>query len=231
MNSQCPLCRSTNFSNSPNCPRCAAVSEKTWRAPKKEDLNQSAENNLGKRLDAGAIWFFKRFLGALLISLALLLVAYSSMLYSAAALDKEQNQAVERAVRILEKHDFKSEAWLLRAASFRQNDNWFNVLTGHKDAYAATNFPFQIITLYPEFFTLTVDDTERAAVLLHEASHLQGSGEPKAYEVVWRARRELGWTRQNYLYSQVFQNVKQSTKQFAPNLFVCQGNYENDCTD
>lgn len=231
MNSQCPNCQSVNFSNNPTCQRCGAVFGKTLRAPKREEPDQAAENDLGKQLDAGAIWFFKRFLGALLISLALLLLAYSSMLYSAAALDKEQNQTVERAVRILEKQDFKSEAWLLRAASFRSNDNWFNVLTGHKDAYAATNFPFQIVTLYPEFFTLTVDDTERAAVLLHEAHHLQGKGEPKAYEAVWRARRELGWTRQNYLYSQVFQNVKQSTTQIAPNLFICQGNYENDCTD
>ncbi len=231
MNSQCPVCQSVDFSNNPKCQRCGAVFGKALRARKKEQFNQPPENELGKRLDAGALWFFKRLMGALLISLALLLVAYSSMLYSAAALDNEQNQAVERAVRILEKQDFKSEAWLLRAASFRQNDNWFNALTGHKDAYAATNFPFQIVTLYPEFFTLTIDDTERAAVLLHEASHLQGSGEPKAYEAVWRARRDLGWTREKYLHSHVFQNVKQSTKQIAPNLFVCQGNYENDCTD
>ncbi len=57
----------------------------------------------------------------------------------------------------------------------RGNDNWLNASTKYENAYAATNFPIEIMTIYPEFFTDTLDDTERAAILLHEAQHLKGA--------------------------------------------------------
>jgi hypothetical protein len=45
---------------------------------------------------------------------------------------------------------------------------------GHQTAYAATNFPFAVVTLYPTFFKYAVDDIERATILLHESYHLLG---------------------------------------------------------
>jgi hypothetical protein len=48
---------------------------------------------------------------------------------------------------------------------------------GHPTAYAATNFPFGVITIYPTFFKYPVDDIERATILLHESYHLFGDDE------------------------------------------------------
>jgi hypothetical protein len=45
--------------------------------------------------------------------------------------------------------------------SYRRTDNWWNQYVGHHAAYAATNFPFGVVTLYPAFFRYAVDDTER----------------------------------------------------------------------
>ena len=70
---------------------------------------------------------------------------------------------------------------------------------GHGEAYAATNFPFEIVTLYPEFFKYPADDTERAVILLHEARHLAGAGEREAFASVWRDKARLGWTREKYV--------------------------------
>ena len=43
-----------------------------------------------------------------------------------------------------------------------------------------------------------MDDTERAAILLHESYHLFGSGEATALEGVWRDKQRLGWTADKY---------------------------------
>jgi hypothetical protein len=69
-------------------------------------------------------------------------------------------------------------------AVFRANDNWLNASVEKENAYAATNYPFEIVTIYPDFFRFTVDDTERAAILLHEAQHLKGKDEKESYEFV-----------------------------------------------
>ena len=114
---------------------------------------------------------------------------------------------------------------------FRSTDNWLNASTRDENAYAATNFPFEIITIYPVFSTVPQDDTERAMVLLHEAQHLQGADEKTAYEYVWRNRKKLGWIQETHGNSKVFLNVKKQTKEFAPNLFICQSGDLGDCTD
>ena len=87
------------------------------------------------------------------------------------------------------------------------------------------------MTVYPEFFTVTMDDTERAAILLHEAQHLKGADEKEAYEFVWRNRKQLGWTKQAYRNSMIWRSVRQQTKEFAPNLFVCEWTEYGDCTE
>lgn len=227
MSRKCTNCNLVNFAGTEICRRCGELLTFSARPQGAEE----PEEDLGKKLDAGAIWFFKRFATAAGVALILLIIAYFSMLYSATPLTAEQQKQVSEAIAILDERGFKEEARWLRWSAFRSTDNWFNAMTGHADAYAATNFPFEIITLYDGFFTETQDSTERAAVLLHEAQHLKGAGEPHAYTYVWRNRRKLGWTREKYLYTKVYQNVMTSTKQFAPFVFSCVGNKDSDCTE
>lgn len=225
MNKKCSNCHLINFSSESQCRRCGVnLIENPSEATDKD-------NDLSRKLDAGAVWLFARVATALVVSLCLLIVAYLSMLYSAAPLTTERQLQVQEAIDILESRGFEDEAFWLRWSAFRANDNWFNALTGHADAYAATNFPFQIVTLYDEFFTLSVDATERAAVLLHEAQHLKGAGEPQAYGYVWRNRRKLGWTPEVYAHTRIYQNVQSSTRQITPFLFRCDGNPNFDCTE
>ena len=54
------------------------------------------------------------------------------------------------------------------------------------------------MTIYPDFFQFPADDTERAAILFHEAKHLEGKDEKEAYEFVWKNRKKLGWTKEKY---------------------------------
>jgi hypothetical protein len=101
---------------------------------------------------------------------------------------------------------------------------------GHHDAYAATNFPFEVVTLYPEFFGAAVDDTERGAILLHESYHLLGSGEAAALEGVWRDKKQLGWTADKYSQTRVWKNTQEATAALVPGLFQCGADAQSDCT-
>ena len=114
---------------------------------------------------------------------------------------------------------------------FRRTDNWLNASVEKENAFAATNFPFEIVTLYSDFFTYPADDIERAAILLHETRHLRGEGEKQAYEFVWKHRKQLGWTRDKYANSQVWENVRRQTRDVVPGLFVCEINQFSDCTE
>jgi hypothetical protein len=157
---------------------------------------------------------------------------YVSLVFSAASLSYEQRKTVERSVQILEEKGFSDEAFMLkRLAVFRSNDNWLNASVAKESAFAATNFPFEIVTIYPEFFTYPIDETERAAILLHEAKHLQGADEKEAYEFVWRNRKKLGYVAEIYNGSAVFIEIRKQTREFAPNLFVCDANPSGDCTE
>ncbi len=100
-----------------------------------------------------------------------------------------------------------------------------------ENAYAATNFPFAIITLYSDFFAYPQDDTERAAILLHEARHLQGEDEHQAYSYVWQNRHRLGWTGDRYGESPVWANIQRQTRDQAPELFNCPSMRNGDCTE
>ena len=154
------------------------------------------------------------------------------MIFTSAPLKSAEKQNIAAAIGILEKKGFSKEVFLLKyLTSFRDNDNWLNASTRLENAYAATNFPFEIVTIYPDFFDYTRDDTERAAILLHEAQHLKGADEKEAYEFVWRNRKKLGWTKENYGNSPVWRNVRTQTQEFAPDLFVCAGTELGDCTE
>jgi hypothetical protein len=168
----------------------------------------------------------------LCVCLAILFGFYLSLIASAKSLTIDEKYSVRRAVAVLRERGFEDQAFLLdNFTVFRSNDNWLNASVAKESAYAATNFPFEIMTLYPEFFTYPVDDVERAAVLLHESKHLAGKNEHDAYEFVWKNRKQLGWTRDAYKNSVVWQNVRKQTRDNVPEMFVCDINEFSDCTE
>jgi hypothetical protein len=158
-------------------------------------------------------------------------IFYSSLIFTASPLSGDEAEKVKAALNVIEKTGFINEAYLLRdLATFRGSDNWLNAAIAKENAYAATNYPFAVITIYPDFFAYPEDDVERAAILLHEARHLKGDGEEEAYEFVWRNRKYLGWTEEKYGDSVTWLNIRTQTHEYAPNLFVCDFNPLRDCT-
>lgn len=128
---------------------------------------------------------------------------YISLIATSRPLTNEERDSVERAIAILEQKGLKDDARMLRYAVYRGPDNWLNSFS--EGAFAKTNFPFQIITIYPDFITVPIDDNERAAVLLHEARHLRGSTEAEAYKYVWLNHCSLDLHRSpGYSNSRVF---------------------------
>jgi hypothetical protein len=167
-----------------------------------------------------------------MVCFAVIIAFYISLLASSAALDIEQKHTVRKSIAILKEKGFGREAMLLEHVTvFRGDDNWLNRSVAKESAYAATNFPFEIMTLYPDFFTYPVDDVERAAILLHESVHLKGEDEPEAYRYVWSNRKALGWTGDKYFESPVWTNVRRQTRETAPELFVCTDREYSDCTE
>lgn len=143
-----------------------------------------------------------------------------------------EKAAVDRAITILSERGFSDEVFLLKGTTtFRATDHWLNSFVQKENAYASTNFPFQIVTLYPDFYTKATDDTERAMILLHEARHLMGENENQAYAYVWRNRKTLGWTLKTYSASESYINIEQQTREMAPELFNCPNKPWEDCTE
>ena len=104
-----------------------------------------------------------------------------SLLLTSEPITEDQRVIVRQAIAVLAQAGFTREVVMLRHfANYRATDNWWNRYQGHQQAYAATNFPLGVVTLYRPFFAVAVDDTERAAILLHEAQHLIGAGEEEA---------------------------------------------------
>ncbi len=160
------------------------------------------------------------------------LILYLSLVTTSAPMTADDRRAVERAIVFLESRGFEREAFLLNnVATFRSSDNWLNQAVGAENAYAATNYPFGIITIYPDFAGKAVDDTERAMVLLHEARHLMNETEAEAYAYVWRERQRLGWTQLSHGTTETFITVELQTREHAPELFTCRSQAWNDCTE
>lgn len=217
---KCPSCKLVNSATDETCRRCG--SPLTGRA----DSNAAVGDEIVKKRSLG-----KRLLWILGATLFLLFSFYLSLRVTSDDLDYDKRQVVQRSVAILEQKGFGKEASLLRNfTTYRGSDNWWNRYIGHRDAYAATNFPFEVLTLYPEFFVDTVDDNERAAILLHETYHLYGSGEEAALEGVWRNKQRLGWTEENYSRSKAWNNTRELTMNLVPTLFQCGPDGKSDCT-
>jgi hypothetical protein len=163
---------------------------------------------------------------------AALVMFYASLIATSAPVTAGDTVVVERAINLLESRGFQDEVFLLRhAAIFRGSDNWLNRLTPKDSAYAATNFPVQIITLYPDFYSKAVDDTERAMILLHEAQHLKDKDEHEAYAYVWQNRNRLGWTQLRYGTTPAYITTSEQTRAMVPGLFTCHARLWNDSTE
>lgn len=157
---------------------------------------------------------------------------YLSLVATSVPLDYGQQQKVQSAISLLNEKGFSREAFLLRSVvMFRRGDNWLNSLAKRDSAYAATNFPFQIVTLYPDFYGKAIDDTERAMILLHEAQHLKGKDEAAAYAYVWQQRDRLGWTQLSHGTTPSYITIGELTRTYAPELFTCPNKVWRDCTE
>jgi predicted nucleic acid-binding Zn ribbon protein len=175
---------------------------------------------------------FKSLIRIIGLTLILLFLGYISLITTSDPILPNQEEQVNKAIEVLERQGFSKEAFVLRhLVRFRATDSWWNRHIGHQSAYAATNFPFEVVTLYPQFFGDPVDDVERASILLHESYHLFGRGEPKAFEGAWKDRIRLGWVNDRYRFTPVGMSVRESTRHWAPQLFVCGEDGNSDCTD
>jgi hypothetical protein len=219
---KCPDCGLVNVGTDESCRRCGAplsVTEVSEPVRGPEPETEPAKRGLLKRL----IWI----IGATLIAL---IIWYASLLISSDGLQPDQHQKVERAIAVLRQQGFSKEAFVLDyLTTFRSSDNWLNAYVGHRDAYAATNFPFEVVTLYPDFFDLPIDDRERAAVLLHEARHLFGDGEDEALQLTWQSKPQLGWTADKYKQTRVWDATEHLTRARFPYMFKCGADGESDC--
>lgn len=222
MNKKCPNCNLVNFLDAEKCRRCEA-DLKNFQAP------QITVTNKKTKILPKILW---RSVICLVVCLFTIAGFYLSLILTSAPLKYNEKAQINRSIQILKDKGFSREVFLLNYfTSFRSNDNWLNASVEKENAYAATNYPFEIMTIYPDFFTVPVDDTECAAILLHEAHHLQGADEKEAYEFVWKNRKKLGWTKEKYANSVIWRNVRKQTKEVIPNLFVCNGNELGDCTE
>lgn len=217
---RCVECGLVNFETAEQCKRCGAHLQGAGTVEDGAD-----EEGAPVRRS-----FRKRISWVVGMTLVILLICYLSLLATSDSIKWQQKQTVGRAITILEQKGFGKEAFVLRRlVSFRSTDNWWNMQVGHHDAYAATNFPFEVVTLYPEFFDTATDDTERAAILLHESYHLFGSGERAALEGTWRNKSKLGWTADKYGESKVWKNTFELTMSEVPELFRCGPQGQSDC--
>ena len=155
-----------------------------------------------------------------------------SLVFTSDALETKRRYIVNDAIALLDHAGFSKEVFVLRQlTNYRATDSWWNLYEGHREAYAATNFPLEIVTLYPAFFDIAVDDTERAVILLHESHHLWGLNEDDALERVWREKQRLGWTTEAYGDTKVWRNVREWTESSVPALFQCGADGRSDCVN
>lgn len=216
----CPNCQLTNFPQEKNCKRC--------------DFNLLTVSSVdsAQKTPVKKSKLLRRIIVCIAVLIFTLFGFYLSLIGSCQRLSYEEKQTVFKAVAVLDEKGFSKEVFLLRyLTAFRANDNWLNASIPKENAYAATNYPFEIMTIYPDYFSFTENDTERAAILLHEAQHLKGADEKQAYKYVWENRKQLGWTKEIYESSVIWRNVRLQTKELVPELFTCDDKEYSDCTE
>jgi ribosomal protein L40E len=215
----CAQCGLVNFGEAETCRRCRTDLAETTAIV--ADVEASASHTRGAR----------RTLLIVAATIGLSIFAWSrSLLLTSTPIDASQRLMVMHSIETLERAGFTKEVIMLRHfANYRATDNWWNSYLGHQQAYAATNFPLGVVTLYAPFFHVATDDTERAAILLHEAQHLLGAAEPAALELTWREKSRLGWTAEKYGETKVWKNTNEWTITEVPSLFQCGADGHGDC--
>ena len=220
---KCVNCGLVNAAADEQCRRCGALLADD-ESPATEPLEVEPLAHPRRRS------LFKRLGWIISATLIVLVVWYLSLLMTSDRLQPDEYLKVDVAIGLIEQSGFTREGFVLRHATmFRSTDNWWNRYLGHRDAYAATNFPFEIVTLYPEFFKDPIDDRERAAVLLHEARHLLGDGEEAALRSTWMSKQRLGWTADKYKQTKVWDATERLTRAQFPYLFQCGADGQADC--
>jgi hypothetical protein len=220
---KCANCGLVNATKDEACRRCGTSFGK-------EDSAPPIHSEIESQTEPKRRGFLRRVAWVIGATIVLLIIWYVSLLISSDGLQPDQRAKVDSAIAIVEQQGFRREAFALkRLAAFRATDNWLNAYFGHRDAYAATNFPFEVVTLYQDFFDLPIDDRERAAVLLHEARHLLGDDEDAALIFTWQNKKRLGWTADKYGDSRVWDATERWTRDRFPYLFQCGSNNQSDC--
>ena len=207
-NRRCAQCGLINFAGAETCRRCKAPFGAEVSAVSEVEPDEP-EPTVASAVARRLLW--------LAGVIALIVFAWSrSLLLTSEPITPEQRLVVMQALAVLADAGFSREVVMLRHfANYRSTDNWWNRYQGHQQAYAATNFPLGVVTLYGPFFTVAVDDTERAAILLHEAQHLLGAGEEETLQRVWGEKDRIGWTADKYGSTKVWKNTKEWTESAA----------------
>jgi hypothetical protein len=216
---KCAQCSLVNFAVDESCRRCGA-SLMPAAAPGAAigELAEPGPRSPGRWLlwIAGMTWL-------------IVFVWSRSLIFTSEPLEQTRRWQVNTAIGLLDQAGFSREVFVLKnLTNYRATDSWWNEYQGHESAYASTNFPLEIVTLYPAFFIDTIDDTERAAILLHEAHHLLGLDETDALDRTWREKTRIGWTRDKYGDTKVFK-VTEGISFTATTLFQCKDNHHWDC--
>jgi hypothetical protein len=220
-NVKCDACGLVNFATSDSCRRCGTYL--TFEPAPVQRAAPPAERTRG---------FWQWMLWTAGMTVSILIAAYLSLIVTSEGLTVEERAMVSEAIDLLEKGNFEREVRTLRRlATYRRTDNWWNRYVGHQTAFAATNFPFGVVTLYPAFFKLPVDATERATILLHETHHVLGEPEERALQHVWMEKARLGWTAAGYGHTRVWKNTREWTEGAVPTLFNCGVDGESDCVE
>ena len=218
---KCAQCGLVNFAVNETCRRCGAALTAADLMEQEQAIAIEPVEKRGVR---------RRVLWLIGVTWTIVFVWSRSLVFTSDALELNQRQVVRQAIAILEHAGFSKEVFVLRQlTNYRATDSWWNQYQGHREAYAATNFPLEIVTLYPAFFEVAVDDTERAVILLHESQHLFGFGEEAALERVWHEKQRLGWTAESYVQTRVWRNVREWTGASIPTLFQCGADGHSDC--
>jgi hypothetical protein len=218
---KCSSCGLVNFASSVSCRRCGRYLPSDGGGREPADVVSHGGRTLGQWLlwTAGVV-------------VTVVVLAYASLLVTSDGMTREQRESVDDAIAVIEEAGFSKEAFALRHfVSYRSTDNWWNRYVGHHPAFAATNFPFGIVTVYPAFFRFPVDDVERAAILLHESHHVRGADEETALRRVWLEKERLGWNAVDYGTTRVWKNTREWTVAGAPLLFKCGLDGKADCLD
>jgi hypothetical protein len=220
---KCSDCGLMNFAGATDCRRCGvSLAFAHGDAPV---AGEGGGAGVKKRIIKSALRVFG-------LAGFILFLWYASLIGTSEPVVLDQRRIVDQAIDVLDRRGFADEVFVLRhLVYYRATDNWWNRRVGHESAFASTNFPFEVMTLYPAFFEQPVDEVERAAVLLHEAYHLFGYKEQGAVEGVWRDKKKLGWTKEKYANTPIWTNVKASTQEYAPDLLRCGPDRRSDCTE